>query len=288
VEFYVRYSWWRTGFDDPTDYVAVAFGLALYEQAKSNVSLADFQALLPGYSSQLMHMPEPVDPYVEPEVWPYPLGYFGWRKAMRKLKGWQRGMVICGGIVLLCILCAVLNNALPEQPPERGFKIEDLLIDESSFPPGWTANVINRPPSAPLGGQVSIERISVDFHNLQGVAVEEIHRYTSISVAANEFKRVVLIEFPSGAHWSTWELPEGFHYQSPYANCIQVGCARETWQGISIEFCRMVGQYEEYIVRFGTKISPDYMTHTDFEVVVQAIDERMGHYLGKKLASPTP
>ncbi len=76
LNLYVHYSWWQTGFDDPTDFAAVELGSALYDRARTCVTLADFQTLLASYSPQLMHMPPPADPYKPPNVWPYPLGHF--------------------------------------------------------------------------------------------------------------------------------------------------------------------------------------------------------------------
>ncbi len=208
----------------------------------------------------------------------------------RKSKKWKWIYGLSATILFLCTVCEGLNRLL--QPPRRDFQIRELLIDETAFPPGWRAQPPRRPSSAPLGGQTSIERIFRSFYTIgpstNGVAVEEIHRYWSVGDAAREFERVMPIEFRKGEHWSPWTLPQGFHYTSPYANRIRIGCARKTWQGVSTEYCRMVGQYEEYIVRFSTKISPKYMTYKDFERVVRAIDERMGHYLGKGTPQPTP
>lgn len=210
-------------------------------------------------------------------------------KEQGKARRWKLGI---GGVILVCMACGLLNCLLSEQLPQRDFEIEELLIDATVFPSGWRARTPRSPASAPLGGQTSFERTTLSFHTTafgsDGVAVEEIHRYVSVKEAAREFKRVLPMEFREGEHWTSWELPEGFRYQSPYADRIQIGCARETWEGVSIEFCRMVGQYEEYVVRFSTKISPEYMTYLDFERIVQAIDERMGHYLGKRPVRPTP
>jgi len=72
----VRYSWWRTAFDDPTDFAAIELGSALYNRAQTHIRLADFQILLASYAPQLMHMPAPAEPYVAPKVWPYPLRHF--------------------------------------------------------------------------------------------------------------------------------------------------------------------------------------------------------------------
>jgi len=45
--------------------------------------------------------------------------------------------------------------------------------------------------------------------------------------------------------------------------------------------CNMIGQYEEYFVRFNSHISPDFMTYADLERVLKAIDERMALYLAE-------
>ena len=72
---YVNFEWWQARFDDPVDYAAVELGSKLFDRVKSNVSRGDFEILLHSYSSQLMHMPVPTEPYFNP-AWPYPLGYF--------------------------------------------------------------------------------------------------------------------------------------------------------------------------------------------------------------------
>ncbi len=189
----------------------------------------------------------------------------------------------CGGIFILCLAIGALGYSLQERPPQREphVDIEELLIDESVLPMGWKTNLIGPPASAPLGGQTSIERISVDFHNGNNVMVEEIHRFTSLKKAEREFNHVKPLLFPTGEHWSPWEKPPGLNYQSPYAHRLHIACARETWEpNPAIEFCRLLGQYEVYIVRFSTHIVPSAMTYEDFELVVRSIDERLGNYLG--------
>jgi hypothetical protein len=96
--------------------------------------------------------------------------------------GWK--LLGCSGLFLFCVLCGLCNCFLGERPPERGFEIEELLIDATVFPPGWRASELWPwpPASAPLEGQTSIERTSLDFYTIavdDAVAVMEIHRYWS-------------------------------------------------------------------------------------------------------------
>jgi len=72
---YVNFEWWHAGFDDPTDYAAVELGSELFDAARYSVHWEGFEALLQSYSSRLMHMPAPAEPYSNP-AWPYPSGYF--------------------------------------------------------------------------------------------------------------------------------------------------------------------------------------------------------------------
>jgi hypothetical protein len=51
-----------------------------------------------------------------------------------------------------------------------------------------------------------------------------------------------------------------------------------------VQVCQVVGQYEEYIVRFHTRIDPEHpecLSFADLERLLIAIDERMAEHLGE-------
>lgn len=184
-------------------------------------------------------------------------------------------------LVVLCLVCAggmhlCSYGYLPwERVPDRGFPIEALLIDESAFPPGWKASAVGPrpPPSAPLGYYDSIDRVELFFYVDSGVAFHEIHRFESVRGAVREFKRQMVISFPS----ETWIVPVELPYQSPTADQFYLACSAQR----AIPMCRAIWQYEEHFVRFNTHMSPDSMTYSDLERVLRAIDERMALYLAE-------
>lgn len=196
---------------------------------------------------------------------------------MKRLTLWQ--LVFLG-----CILCSLICGLMycccpPRHPPERDFEIEELLLDVSAFPVGWSADAEGprAPAKAPLGGLKSIERTELFFYVRGGGAVEEIHRFQSTGDAIQEFERQLGIAFFVGKYDTPWIIPLALPYQSPIADQFHFACSE---QG-SISMCRMIGRYEEYLVKFNTHMSPDFMTYEDLECVLQAIDERMAQYLGK-------
>ena len=184
-------------------------------------------------------------------------------------------------LVIWCLACVGAMylwryECLPwECVPDRSFPVEVLLIDESVFPPGWQADITgpSSPPNAPLDHYDSIERIELFFYAHGSVAFQEIHRFASVRGAAREFEHRRSIFFPSEA----WVVPVELAYQSPTADRFYLACSVER----AIPMCRAIWQYEEYFVRFNTHMSPEFMTYSDLERVLRAIDERMAFYLAE-------
>lgn len=216
---------------------------------------------------------------------------------MKERSGWQR--FLFGGVVfvvalclLACVGCMLLGNALRETPPEREFAIEELFIDASAFPSGWKADPAGPQVDtgqAPLGGgPMSIQQRVLFFYaegTVKGKSIgayEQIYRVASIKIATKEFERQVTVWFPRGKYWTPWERPTEVIFESSIADQFHIACAYDTAPPVFIEECSFLGQYEEYLVWFSTDMSPDYMTYEDLEHVLQAIDERMAHYLGKE------
>ena len=177
--------------------------------------------------------------------------------------------LLCAGTIQMCSY-----GYLPwEQAPDRSFPIEVLLIDESAFPPGWEPSINGpRPPAnAPLDHYGSIERVELFFYTREQVAFQEVHRFASIRGAIREFKRQKSISFPAGV----WVIPDKLTYQSPIADQFYLACSLKS----TIPMCGAIGRYEEYLVRFNTHMSSDFMTYSDLERVLEAIDRRMARYL---------
>jgi len=133
--------------------------------------------------------------------------------------------------LLLSLFMLVWSGAcLPqERPPKRSFAIEELLIDESAFPPGWSVDTGGPAPpaKAPLGHYESIERTELFFYVYGGVAFEQIHRFSSVQGAAREFKRRKDLDFAQREIDTPWVVPPELSYQSLVANQFYLACATQ-------------------------------------------------------------
>jgi len=209
-----------------------------------------------------------------------------------KEKRWA--LLGCGGLILACLVCGFLFYVFQVQPPSRNFEIESLLIDVSAFPAGWTPSPQGPQPvlqpATPLGsgGVGAIESTELDF-NLQirdgsGSAFEQIYRLRKPQEAADEFQDKKKKWFITSKGDSTWTTPPEAHIQSLVADQLYFACSNRR-SGIFI--CRMIAQYEEYLVRFDVYMSAynsklqlvPIMSIAESGHIVQAIDQRMGYFL---------
>jgi hypothetical protein len=185
--------------------------------------------------------------------------------------------------VLLClftivVLIGAIGCSARTEIPLRPFPIDQLPIDTSAFPPGpgWVMGAEGPfvPASSPLGGSAGDEQIAAIFYGNGGVANEQIYRFESREEAAKEYDRRLTADFRQGAYDTPWIVPSEVS-RSTAADQSFLACSE---QG-GIPMCQFIGQYEEYIVLFTTHMPPSFMTYTDLEHVLQAIDQQMVRYL---------
>jgi hypothetical protein len=159
--------------------------------------------------------------------------------------------------------------------------IENLLLDESVFPSGWSTSTdgAGTIPRAPWTGSTNVvENVELYFYAHEGGALERIWRLASSEGASQAFESQVGSVFRDGEFNTPWMVPAEFSYSSPTADRYHFACA--TFEGQRIPGCAYVAQYKTYVVYFQTSMPPDLMTYVDLENVLQAIDERFALYVG--------
>jgi len=191
------------------------------------------------------------------------------------MKEWRIFILL---VTIPFIIFGACSSQLDPTPPERSFAIWELLVDVSSFPSDWVAGAEgpSTPPKPPWGGYESIERIELFFYTDYGGAFERIHRFRSEEEAIQEFNRRLELDFAQNEYYTPWIIPPELSYPRLVADCFHFACSQDT----GVPVCQFLGQYEEYVVRFGIHKSPDLIPYADIEKILQAIDERMAHYLG--------
>ena len=190
------------------------------------------------------------------------------------------------GQISLLVLCLAevlfLGACLPSRlvcPPQRTFKMSQLLVDTSAFPAGWevSPNGPSTPDLAPLGGAKYSEAIELFLYAPNSVAVESIYRFCNEEEAEEVYDDWLKQEFASSQSSIPWYLPVAEPYQGTVAKRSYLACGEH-----GHSFCRFLGQYEEYLFRLNVHLSPGFMTYTDFEQILRTIDQRMALYLGNE------
>lgn len=193
----------------------------------------------------------------------------------------NKNRVLSQILVIQAVMLFLVACTFFEAPaPPRSFAVEDLLLDQTFIPSVWKDAW---GPFFPAGNEMSTrESTAIQF----GVAEREapiqaqqmVYRYRTDGVARLTFENEYLPQvgfFSAAREWT---------YQSQVADRSFFGCY--DWEGRDIPVCEWAGQYEEYIVVFWTRMTPDEVTLADIEKAVRAIDERMTSYL--KEPTPTP
>jgi len=110
------------------------------------------------------------------------------------------------------------------------------------------------------------------------LAIQHIYRAADASTAAAGYEDFQS-DFTVRDDQSDWIVPEGISYNSPVADQFRVACAVR--YPSPEERCRFIGQYDVYVVKFHTHMSPELMTYQDLERILLDIDRRMAECLHK-------
>jgi len=172
-------------------------------------------------------------------------------------------------ITLMMMLAVAACRGQPTSATSNICKLEvqNLLIDSSAFPPNWAASK----PERPADHHGAIRRCGLVFSVPNGVAVEEIYEYETIDEASLEFERQLEVWFTERPIDTPWEVPPLTEPMSSIADDFRLACSI---QG-KVSMCRALARYDVFVIRFNTHMSPEFMTYTDLERVLQAIDDKM-------------
>ena len=157
--------------------------------------------------------------------------------------------------------------------PERGFALEELLIEVSDLPAGWREE---SPPAPPLhvdGEIIASDSIRVIFlasESPRESVGHRIYRFRYTNAAHKEYRKQLGIRFNDPAR----TLPEALPYQSDVAESFILACG-DIGGG---ESCHFMGVYQEFLV-FLDVVMRGSMNYTDLEQIVETIDHKMARHL---------
>jgi hypothetical protein len=155
--------------------------------------------------------------------------------------------------------------------PKRDCPIEELLLDQSDYPPDTILNDSRSPiaemPLESAGGSA----------NYRSTAISQlVARFFSVNNANTEYEKTQKRLFDPDEVYGSWEIPPILDMNNLSANRYEIACGNVVSFG---NRCFMIGQYEEYYVFFRADISSKGVTHELFRDLILRIDEEMSSCL---------
>jgi hypothetical protein len=178
-------------------------------------------------------------------------------------------------IVILLVLMGCNSTIQPD------IALDSLLIDLSAMPPDWyIASTNNRAFEEDFNYERTAD-ISLTNPTYLGGG-HAVFQFRSERQAARIFERQLRREFNSSsvASETPWQIPPELPYTSEVADQFHFACHISNINGLS-EICKMMGQYDNYLVILSIHMTPDYMTYADLEKVLEAVDKKMADALAE-------
>ncbi len=159
--------------------------------------------------------------------------------------------------------------------PQRSFKLEDLLIDQSIIPTVW--GDVWGPDTESYDGSCNSTYTSIGF----GVAERELPLQVTHEIDRSGKITWARLSFENSQMFSLYpEQPTEWTYESTVADQSYFGCANERGT-TQLSMCQWVGRYDEITAILWVRMTPNEVNMEDIERMVKAIDARMALHLGK-------
>jgi len=178
----------------------------------------------------------------------------------------------------IVILLALMGCNSTIQPD---IALDSLLIDLSVMPPDWYVASMN---NHAYEEDFNYERTADNSFSNPGYAGggQNVFQFRSERQAARIFEGQLRREFNSSsvASETPWQIPPELPYTSKVADQFHFACHISNINGLS-EICKMMGQYDKYLVILSMHMTPDYMTYADLEKILEAVDKKIADALAE-------
>ncbi len=160
------------------------------------------------------------------------------------------------GFILVLTGCVSKSSICP---------IETLILNENLFPTGTHAEPLESPlPEFPK------ESAAQSFYYAPDSVYQEVVKFRSARAAKDELEYYTKAIFDVDKYMGPWLTPEDLYFSS-FANNYRAACGIDG----QIYQCRMLATYKGYFVFFRAEVSPQGITMTKVNELLQNIDQRM-------------
>ena len=169
--------------------------------------------------------------------------------------------VLIVALVVSGLLTSCLSRAQQAQCP-----IEELLLRDADFPRNTIVDAIESPIA-----EHPEESAGRTAGNAGDLLYESVSRYRSKLDAESKYSELVRTAFETDLYRGPWERPDGLSFTSATADAAFVACGPNAGK----DQCRMIAQYDDYVVFFFSYISDQGITLDRFEDLLYKVDERL-------------
>lgn len=170
--------------------------------------------------------------------------------------------------------------------PPRSFMPSELLLPASFFPKGWTGEELR--PFGPEEIKGSKENNPYMLYTppppaKYSVAGHYVTRLDNVDQALGYFQqemKALKENYSANCVPPSVSLSEESIFKSDYSKNYFVGYAEHEYSDGSGEpACKMIAQYDEFVIQFVATISENGLTYTQFNNLVKIIDQTMAQHL---------
>lgn len=170
--------------------------------------------------------------------------------------------------------CSGAGQQPTETVPSNESVFAKTMLGSDDFPPGWTRGT-GRDREAPGAIGRSVGFHGTDDPNLTWVnVVQQVYLYPDNSSASPAYQARVAKKFPAMGQKDGWQPAPHLEF-SNHAEQMTIGCLPVSINGVPVDFCRAVAQYQNMIIILYGNLTPDrWLTNEGFQNVLKAMDRR--------------
>lgn len=180
--------------------------------------------------------------------------------------------ILSMGVIGLVMFVACQSTLGSDRPAQ------ELLLPVEYLPSGWLTYGSPRSMGPQIGfGDEDDSYITFSLEDDEYTTARHfVLHYPSASAATDSYLKLFSSEFNDNsiAIEAPWETLPELSYTNPKAEQFHMACVTNLVTGPK-QICKMMAQYENYIVIFSSHTGPNTMSLSEFNSVIRSIDEIM-------------
>jgi len=151
--------------------------------------------------------------------------------------------------------------------PKRDCPIEQLLLDQSDYPPNTIIDSVHSPIA-----EEPLESAGLSAYPMNSWTNQMVIRFFSIANAIAKYEKVQETIFNPNEVVDSWKTPLVLGLDNLSASHYQIACGNVISFG---KRCYMIGQYEEYFMFFRADVPGKGLTYEMYRDLILRIDNEM-------------